>query len=265
MNRKKFNSKVDRLLQRIPPLGKLLTTLFSAQEVLMLEIFRFLDQKFHVNSLIFLDKYLFKGRWGGKIVPLNINLQPDMSFLPSQEILELLSRSSVTGISYCYCRNVQRKHGKPNCDHPINTCIHLGFGKDLKEIPFKSENLKKVSKEEIRKILIESDERGLIHQLIYYPSPDFYYVACNCCPCCCVVLSKFLKMGAPQVIKSDFIAETDLSKCANCGNCVQWCYFGARKMNNGRLALTPSLCFGCGICISKCPNRAISLKKKLKN
>ncbi len=211
---------------------------------------------------LLIDTYLLKGRWGGKVVPLDINIAVDSRFVPSQEIIKILERSKVAGIGRCYCRSVQRKYEKPNCDHPLSSCIHLSFGKSLYEIPYKSYNLKKVSKKKITALLNECDERGLIHQLIYFPNPQFYYIICNCCPCCCVILNKFLKTGSPQMIKSDFIAKTEQIKCLGCGECEKWCYFGARKIFNNKLKFNEIKCFGCGICVSKCTNKAIRLITK---
>lgn len=258
-----FESKLDKLLKKIPPLGRLLSSLFGIFEFYILEFFRKIDKKFNIYTLGTVNKYILKGRWGGKVVPLDKNIDVDTKFATSQEILALLTKSNVVGISWCYCRAIQRKYNIPNCDHPIHTCIHLGFGESLYEIPFKSSNLKKVTKGEIKELLEQCDERGLVHQLIYFPNPQFYYLVCNCCSCCCVVLNKFLKSGSPQMIKSDFIAETDLELCINCGNCETWCNFGARVITNGKLHFDSIRCFGCGICISKCPNKAIHLNKKL--
>ena len=188
-----FHAKFDKLLKRIPLLGKILASIFRIFELLILEIFRFLDNKFNISTINIVNRYIFKKRWGGKVVPMNVNFDIDTRFLPSQEILEHLSRSKVVGIGNCYCRETQRKHSdEPNCDHPIKTCIHIGFGSSLHEIPYKSENLEKVTKEEIKQLLEECDQRGLVHQIIYFPNPEFYYVVCNCCPCCCVIMNKFL-------------------------------------------------------------------------
>ncbi|MFX1410765.1 MAG: 4Fe-4S binding protein, partial [Promethearchaeota archaeon] len=55
---------------------------------------------------------------------------------------------------------------------------------------------------------------------------------------------------------------TDLNKCLNCGECIEWCYFGARTIEDGELLFHSIRCFGCGICVSKCPNNAIILHKK---
>ena len=260
-----FQAKFDIFLDRVPIIGKIFSFIFGVFEYFMLEAFRFLDIKLNINSFKIVNRYIFKSRWGGKVIPLNVNFDIETKFLPSQEILALLSRSKVTGISNCYCRETQRKYSDtPNCDHPIKTCIHIGFGKSLREIPYKSENLEKVSKREIKKLLEESDRRGLVHQIIYFPNPLFYYVVCNCCPCCCVIMDKFLKSGSPQMIKSDFIAYTDLAKCNNCGLCEEYCNFGARKLITEKLNFFPEYCFGCGLCVSKCPEKAIKLRKKSK-
>ena len=257
-----FFRTIDKFLEHIPLLGKILTSLFGFQEWLMLELIRILEKKFKRNFMEVFDKYILKERWGGKVIPLNKTIAGEVRFLPSQEIVELLSRSNVTGISDCYCRQTQRRHNKPNCAHPIKTCIHIGAGKSLYDIPYKSRNLKKVSRKKIIELLERCDSEGLVHQLIYFPNPNFYYVVCNCCPCCCVVLKNFLKHGSPQMVKSDFIAETDTQICLNCGNCATWCNFGARNFLTDHLEFKPEYCFGCGICISKCPQNAITLKLK---
>jgi NAD-dependent dihydropyrimidine dehydrogenase PreA subunit len=256
-----FESKLDKLLEKIPPLGKLLSSLFGFFEVYILELFRKIDKKFKIYTLGIINKYILRGRWGGKVVPLGKNISVETKFISSQEILGILIKSKVVGISWCYCRTTQRKDNEPICDHPLNTCIHLGFGESLYEVPFKSSNLKEVSKNEIKSLLETCDERGLVHQIIFFPNPQFYYIICNCCPCCCVVLNNFLSKGSPQMIKSDFFAKTDSSLCINCGKCEIWCYFGARVMKHNRLKINSIRCFGCGICVSKCPNNAISLNK----
>jgi NAD-dependent dihydropyrimidine dehydrogenase PreA subunit len=205
---------------------------------------------------------VLRKRWGSRVIPLKKNISHKLKFSPTQEIKEIVKRSDVSGVSWCYCRSSQRKDNISKCDHPLYTCIHLASGSYLREIPFKSLKLKKASKDEIYKILDDSDKRGLVHQLIFFPNPDFYYVICNCCPCCCVVLSNFLEKGAPKVIESDFIAVTDVTRCLNCGDCVGWCYFTARIMDKDILIFNDTRCFGCGICVSKCPQNAIVLKKK---
>ena len=260
---RKYSSIIDKLIKIFPPLGRVISSLFGAQEYFMLEAFRKIDKRFKINSLHLANRYFIKGRFGGKVIPLNVNFEPDSKFLPTQEILNILSKSKVTGIGNCYCRETQIKHKNiTNLDYPIRTCIHIGLGKDLHQIPYKSENIRKVSKKEIEDLLRKCDDLGLVHQLIFFPNPQFYYVVCNCDPQYCIVLNGFLNHGSPQMVKSDFIADTDENLCINCGECENWCHFGARVMENDCLYFNSSRCFGCGICISKCPSNAIRLISK---
>ncbi|MFX1497626.1 MAG: ATP-binding protein [Promethearchaeota archaeon] len=262
LKRRRNQAFFDLITIRIRVLGKLFSSIFGFLEYYILEFLRLTGKIFHINSLNFVIKYIFKAKWGGRVIPISQSIDSHVKFLPSQEILELISRSNIVGLATCYCRDTQRKHEiTANCTHPLNTCIHLSYGNSLHEIPFKSENLREISKKRVKQLLIKFEDRGLIHQIIFFPNPFYYYVICNCCPCCCIVLSKFLKMGSPQIIKSDFIAETNLNKCKNCGICSRWCYFGARVINK-KLEFKSNLCFGCGICVNKCPEEAIVLKKR---
>jgi ferredoxin len=257
-----FDSILKWLLYRAPLFGKFLSSIFGALEFPFLEFIRRIDTKLQINFTNYVNQHLLEGKWGGRIVPLNRNIEVGTKFAPIQELTEIISRSNVTKVSYCYCRTIQRAKEKPNCDHPLFTCIHLGSGKYLNEVPFKEKKFKHVSKEEVLNLLNECDERGLIHQLIYFPNPDFYYVICNCCPCCCVVLKRFLDEGAPQIVESDFVANIQKDICKHCGTCVKWCNFNALSFTDETLHFEQNKCFGCGICVSKCPNDAISLQLK---
>jgi len=257
-----FDFFLKWLLYRAPLVGKLLSSIFGALEFPFLEFLRRIDTTLNINFTKYVNQHLLEGKWGGRIVPIERNIEVGTKFAPIQEITEIISRSNVTKVSYCYCRTIQRAQEEPNCDHPLYTCIHISSGKYLNEVPFKDKEFKHVSKEEVLEIVKECDDRGLIHQLIYFPNPDFYYVICNCCPCCCVVLKRFLNEGAPQIVQSDFIANINQDSCQQCGACAEWCYFNALSFNDKILNLEPDKCFGCGICVSKCPNDAIALRLK---
>jgi len=140
--------------------------------------------------------------------------------------------------------------------------LALPAGKSLHDIRYRDVSFKSVSKEEIIKVLNQCDDEGLVHQLIYFPSPNYFYVICNCCECCCEALSNYKKYLSPKIVKSDFIEQTDKSICKSCGTCVEFCHFDARKIVDGKLRIDQLKCFGCGLCIRKCPENAIKLIKK---
>jgi len=66
------------------------------------------------------------------------------------------------------------------------------------------------------------------------------------------------------VVASGSVCEVDEKRCIGCGACVAVCAYGAldlRDTKQGKKVLVnPVLCKGDGLCNSKCPTRAISLK-----
>lgn len=258
-SRKTLKYKIKRLVENNPILGKFLSTCMLTVEITMLKILNWIDDHISPNFKIRFMKTFFEGRWGGRVIPLNINIPAETKYLPRQEILEIISRSQVVGVGECYCRTTHK-----NCNHMTKTCMGMALpgGKSLHDIRYKDVSFKTVSKEEIIKLLNQADDEGLVHQLIYFPTPNYYYVICNCCDCCCEALHNFKKFGSPQIVKSDFIQQTGNSKCVSCGSCVESCHFGARTIKNNKLVLDQLKCFGCGLCIRKCPENAIKLIKK---
>jgi NAD-dependent dihydropyrimidine dehydrogenase PreA subunit len=45
-----------------------------------------------------------------------------------------------------------------------------------------------------------------------------------------------------------------------CGECVERCHFGARRLDEGALAYDPEQCYGCGLCVTTCPAGAVGLE-----
>ncbi|MCL6559600.1 MAG: 4Fe-4S dicluster domain-containing protein, partial [Firmicutes bacterium] len=66
------------------------------------------------------------------------------------------------------------------------------------------------------------------------------------------------------VTASGSVCEVDESKCLSCGACITVCAYGAIDFYDtprGRKArVNPVLCKGDGLCNTKCPTGAISLK-----
>ncbi len=159
----------------------------------------------------------------------------------------------------CFCR--EKRH---NCEAPIDVCLYIN---DRAELALNSEELqyrnpKRVSVDEALEALVRSHEAGLIHMAYAYKQNEIN-VICSCCSCCCEALSTVLRYGlAPHLLTSDTVSATDVSLCDDCGDCVDRCHFGARKMANGVMSFNPEMCFGCGLCVSICPTQAITLVDK---
>nr|MDO8086265.1 4Fe-4S binding protein [Candidatus Sigynarchaeum springense] len=249
-----------RLLERQPAIGKVLATAMGAVEISMLQVLNFVGNHFSKDFKIRFMRTFFKNRWGGRVVPLGVNISAETMFLPTQEIFEIIGRSQAFAIGTCYCRT---KHKR--CDNPTSTCILLGpkAGHALADIPYRTSTFTRVSKERIMQVLEDADKRGLVHQTIFFPSPDYYYVICNCCTCCCEVLHDFKRFGTPSIVKSDFVEKTDVARCKGCGACAPACPFNARSVVDGaKVQVKQEKCFGCGVCARRCPEGAIKLVRR---
>ncbi len=58
------------------------------------------------------------------------------------------------------------------------------------------------------------------------------------------------------------VAEVDGSRCAVCLTCVRACPYGVPRIatEKGHAVIHPAACHGCGICVSECPGKAITLR-----
>ena len=250
-----FNRIVNYLMT-YPSIGKAVSTVLGVLETPTLEGMHFIDEHmfpgFYRKSLPFFLKF-----YGSRVIPLNKNLSTTLLVSPTEEIMNIVRRLSAVSIGYCYCR--VKNH---NCDNPVWTCLHVGTGKYLaeleNEIPLRASSI-----EEVEKLLHKADKLGLVHQLITAPSNDYFYVICNCCPCCCTMLQAASALGPKRAaISSSFVAQQDKELCTDCGKCVERCYFNARRFVKEKLEYNSLNCAGCGLCVTFCPSGAIELIRR---
>ncbi|HUX99933.1 MAG TPA: 4Fe-4S binding protein [Candidatus Deferrimicrobium sp.] len=252
-------------MSRLIEFRKKLGTFFGLRiEIPLLIFIRFIEKLFIKN----IRYYLFRKMsplWGGIVVPIKAAIHPSIEVTTSQEIIEIAKRSGVTGIVPCFCRT--NIYHNPECKAPVKTCIVMGCGKYIKEIT-KTEIFSEIPVEEIENLLKKADDYGLVHQLIHFPGPDFFYVICNCCDCCCAALSTYKRFGNHLKVSGDdlflikpsnFIARVDLSRCNGCAACLARCKFYAIELKNNKSFIIEANCKGCGLCATGCPTGARKL------
>ncbi|MFW9887445.1 MAG: ATP-binding protein [Candidatus Thorarchaeota archaeon] len=251
-------NKIGRILLRYPKIGKLASSFFGAIEVVLLDTIKYLDRHTRLNYFPDLMKH-FTRLYKSQVIPINESLEAIPAVSPTEEILGVVRRVSSLAISYCYCRTAHR-----NCDNDVWTCIHVGSAESLKEIG-KRILIKSATLSEVENLIQRSNEAGLVHQLLTAPSPDYSYVICNCCPCCCVMLQCTIDHGiANTTLASNFVSVQNQDACDDCGICVKRCHFGARSLNGSQLLYQPARCVGCGLCVTSCKNRAIAMEHRSK-
>jgi len=151
----------------------------------------------------------------------------------------------------------------PECERTVENCLVFG-------IPAKfvvDEGIGKyITVEETLNILKQAEKEGLVH--LTQNTIDRQGFICNCCTCCCGILSTAVKYNYWNIFqKSDYLPVIDEEKCKKCKKCVDICQFYALSYKSGeskaedKILVREDVCIGCGICASNCPQEAINLKK----
>jgi len=120
-----------------------------------------------------------------------------------------------------------------------------------------------ITQQEAYEILADAEKQALVHMTWNVRNGHFFI--CNCCGCCCGVLRSINEKGIPagQVVNSYYYAEIDPDLCSSCGTCAdERCQVGAIDEGDGAYVVVKDKCIGCGLCLSTCPEEAISFKRK---
>ena len=69
-------------------------------------------------------------------------------------------------------------------------------------------------------------------------------------------------LAHPQLESTPIVASVNPKLCAACGQCVEICPYGARRLEPGmsHAEVIEVLCQGCGACVAACPNKASQQK-----
>ena len=161
----------------------------------------------------------------------------------AQDIIQSHSRFWV---SNCGCRESRGQCARSRMD----VCLMFnpddsGSGTGKKEVTLAG----------VMEILQEARDKYLVTRPFRNEAKTETDGICFCCDDCCAY---FLNPDE-RCDKGERIAATDFDLCSNCGNCVDVCYFKARKMNENRLTVENDLCYGCGLCIAICPENCIQM------
>jgi Pyruvate/2-oxoacid:ferredoxin oxidoreductase delta subunit len=187
--------------------------------------------------------------WNFRVIPVSEALQPENRVMAYDEVAGIVAGARRIAVQECPCRKRDRK-----CDNPIETCISFD---ELADYVLYRKAGRELTADEALTVLKNCAELGLVHQTV---NTDRVDVICNCCDCCCGILTPLLTYGMDKVTaKSRFRADLDLDLCTQCLECVDHCLFGALVEEAGQLQPLPENCFGCGHCVAVCPAGAITL------
>ncbi len=175
---------------------------------------------------------------------------------------DIIKNAEFGAAGMCYCRH-KREHEGKSCKKGVpveGTCISFNNGaRFLARRGFAVEK----TTEELLEIINMAHAHNLTHITDNIRNrPTFI---CNCCGCCCEIMTG-IKMGYYDGVgKTSYIAVIDPEKCDYCGECFTACNVRAiardKNASESRRvsAVDEKVCLGCGACISACSKGAISL------
>ncbi len=246
-------------LLRYPSIGKGISAVFGFLEVPLLDLFAWLHK--HTGLDFYDDLMRSMSRvYGSRVIPLDVSIDAKNLVSPTEEILGLVRRVEGLSLGYCYCRSKYR-----NCENEVWTCIHVGTAESINELATRKPT-RSATLEDVERIIKKANDAGLVHQLITAPNSEYFYVICNCCPCCCVMLNSSIRYGIKNTaISSNFIIRKEEEKCKNCGVCITRCHFGAHVATKEGVQVDSSRCAGCGLCVSTCSEKALSMIRRVES
>jgi NAD-dependent dihydropyrimidine dehydrogenase PreA subunit len=201
---------------------------------------------------------------GLRAIPIGRTIKDTRQVLPYEDLVQVLEGEKIFCTSHCPCR--QRKNldpESPNCKYETFNCLHFGR---LARYMIKNEMGKEISREETLEILQAAAEAGLVHGISN--TREGMDTICNCCSCCCLFLESVHHHHLFGHQPSNYLLEIEPSTCKACGLCVERCpmkalslqpHPEARNRTGQAPTLEPDRCLGCGVCVFKCPSASLGL------
>jgi Na+-translocating ferredoxin:NAD+ oxidoreductase subunit B len=189
-----------------------------------------------------------------RIIPVEQSMRAATKVEPYEEVARLIDSVKYFALAQCACRASVK-----GCDRPTEMClIFEGAGRFLVQRGFARE----ISREEAHRVLDLAEKSGLVHTVSN--SADKPTFICNCCPCCCTILTCSTQLGLPNAFSpSAFEARIDAEACIGCGLCADdRCPKKAIEVLDDKAVLAFEKCIGCGLCVSACPAEAIALTRR---
>jgi ferredoxin len=195
-------------------------------------------------------------------IPVEKALTVEHTIAKYDDVTKWIKDENITNgkiaIMDCVCCKSKEIIGEP-CKQSDNYERCMTFGKAAESTLRKGWS-RQISPNEALELLRNFDEIGLVPEPGNSQSPMYM---CNCCGCCCGMLTNLKKLGfVDEVFATNYYSEVDPELCVGCETCVDRCQMGAITVEDKIAIVNKKLCLGCGLCVTTCPSDAIKLRNK---
>ncbi len=171
-----------------------------------------------------------------RVLPIESAICGDTRVASYEEVSKILAKNTLFAVADCSCRRSRRLLGE-GCGHlEEDMCIHLGVGA---EYYIRTGKAREVTREEAHAIILKAEENGLMHNIPNVDGAEHTHAICNCCSCSCYALRNATMFNAPDMVRSNYVAEVDKEKCVACGQCVENCPTNTLKLGQKICSKTP--------------------------
>ena len=195
-----------------------------------------------------------------RTIPIEKAVSIDIEVSSYDRIRTIIEESELIGLMNCICRQAHDLISNPCKTTELReTCLTFGPGAEMFH---ERGQARYITKEEALELVKQMEDVGLVAQPSNSQRP---FVVCNCCSCCCEVLSNQKKTENPaKYFATNFHAEVNPDDCIGCGVCENRCPMDAITISEEISQINLGRCIGCGLCIPNCSQNAIILKKNAK-
>ena len=162
-----------------------------------------------------------------RVMPVGSAIKNDTHAAPYDEVERIIDNAWAISVGPCSCRRTRRLMGE-GCGHlEEDMCMYIN---DNAKFFSKQGSHRLISKEEAKEILKRAEDNGLVHEINEAEGYEGPTAICNCCGCSCLALRLGEYFNDPDMLRTNYVARVDTSKCVACGQCVENCQMGALKL-----------------------------------
>ncbi len=190
----------------------------------------------------------------GVEIQVDYEIPDQREVLPLDVVSDVVRSQKLIGVADCYCR-LSREFQGQDCEKPRETCFVFNeFGQSLINLGI----ARKLELDEALAILRDCEKQGLVHNADNFQGQ--IRGLCNCCSCCCPGMIATAKGMKNIEAVSRYDVANEPAKCISDFACVSICPVHAITEADGDgITIDHELCFGCGLCVSVCPEAALKM------